>query len=72
MQDDVIAPIKEQATPAVKMLGEDGRFRTLAAIERDVLRLAISEHGGSVGQAARSLGIGRSTLYRRLPELLQN
>jgi len=38
----------------------------LAAAERRVLRQALARSGGNVAAAARSLGIGRATFYRRM------
>jgi len=39
---------------------------TLDAYERLALERALLESGGDTGEAARLLGIGRSTLYRKL------
>ena len=39
---------------------------SLAAYERSALERALRETGGDATQAARLLGIGRSTFYRRL------
>lgn len=50
----------------VMILAQDGHVRTLMEIEADLIHLAVSIYGGSVSQAARRLGIGRSTLYRKL------
>jgi DNA-binding NtrC family response regulator len=47
----------------------DGDLRTLAEIEADVIRLAIKHYRGQMSEIARRLGIGRSTLYRRIAEL---
>jgi DNA-binding NtrC family response regulator len=41
----------------------------LEAVERREIRAAIAECGGDVTAAARRLGLGRSTLYRRMVEL---
>ncbi|MGE7418871.1 sigma-54-dependent Fis family transcriptional regulator [Methylobacterium tarhaniae] len=41
---------------------EAGRLDVLA---QDAMRAALAAHGGNVSRAARSLGISRSTLYRR-------
>ena len=38
-------------------------------IEADVIRLAIGLYRGRMTEVARRLGIGRSTLYRKLTEL---
>ncbi len=45
---------------------DDGRVRTMAEIERDVIEMAISVCGNR-SAAARALGMGRSTLHRKLP-----
>jgi DNA-binding NtrC family response regulator len=47
----------------------DGHVRSLEAIEADMIRLAIRRYGGRMTEVARRLGIGRSTLYRKLAEL---
>lgn len=50
----------------VMILAPDGHVRTLMEIEADLIHLAVSIYGGSVSKVARRLGIGRSTLYRKL------
>ncbi|QIG81602.1 sigma-54-dependent transcriptional regulator [Stakelama tenebrarum] len=47
----------------------DGNLRPLDEIEADVIRLAIGHYRGRMTEVARRLGIGRSTLYRKLGEL---
>ena len=47
----------------------DGHVRPLDQIEADVIRLAIGHYRGRMTEVARRLGIGRSTLYRKLSEL---
>ncbi len=47
----------------------DGNLRQLEEIEADVIRLAIGHYRGRMTEVARRLGIGRSTLYRKLGEL---
>ena len=47
----------------------DSHLRSLADIEADIIRLAIGHYRGRMSEAARRLGIGRSTLYRKLAEL---
>ncbi len=51
------------------MLSGDGDLRKLDDIEADVIRFAIDHHNGRMTKVARSLGIGRSTLYRKLKEM---
>jgi DNA-binding NtrC family response regulator len=67
---DHSAPLHELARPHLaRMLGDDGHARSLAAIEEEVIRHAIDRYSGRITDVARRLGIGRSTLYRRLKEL---
>lgn len=47
----------------------DGNLRPLEEIEADVIRLAIGHYRGRMTEVARRLGIGRSTLYRKLGDL---
>jgi DNA-binding NtrC family response regulator len=53
----------------VTLFGHDGNMRPLEEIEADVIRLAIGHYRGRMTEVARRLGIGRSTLYRKLTEL---
>jgi DNA-binding NtrC family response regulator len=45
-----------------------GSPRSLAALEEQAIRFAIGHLGGHMSEVARSLGIGRSTLYRKLTD----
>ena len=53
----------------VMLYSPDGNLRPLEEIEADVIRLAIGHYRGRMTEVARRLGIGRSTLYRKLSEL---
>lgn len=53
----------------VTLYQDDGHLRTLEAIEADLIKLAIGHYRGRMTEVARRLGIGRSTLYRKLAEL---
>jgi DNA-binding NtrC family response regulator len=53
----------------VMLYAPDGNLRPLEEIEADVIRLAIGHYRGRMTEVARRLGIGRSTLYRKLSEL---
>jgi len=53
----------------VTLFSDDGHLRALEEIEADVIRLAIGHYRGRMTEVARRLGIGRSTLYRKLGEL---
>ena len=53
----------------VTLFEANGHLRPLDAIEGDIIRLAIGHYRGRMTEVARRLGIGRSTLYRKLGEL---
>lgn len=53
----------------VLLYRDDGNLRPLEEIEADVIRLAIVHYSGRMTEVARRLGIGRSTLYRKLTTL---
>jgi DNA-binding NtrC family response regulator len=46
-----------------------GHMRKLEDLEAEIIRMAISRYEGRMSEIARRLGIGRSTLYRKLKEL---
>jgi DNA-binding NtrC family response regulator len=48
---------------------ENGDIRPLAEVEEEMIRLAIETYNGRMSEVARRLGIGRSTLYRKVNEL---
>ena len=60
--------VRVEAEPAVRIFDEGGHLRALEAIERDLIELAIEHYAGHMSEIARRLGIGRSTLYRKLRE----
>ncbi len=59
----------QQEGMGVMLYTEDGNLRPLEEIEADVIRLAIGHYRGRMTEVARRLGIGRSTLYRKLSDL---
>jgi DNA-binding NtrC family response regulator len=54
---------------AVSTVPAYGGVRALEDIEAEVIRFAIAHYRGQMSEVARRLGIGRSTLYRRLDAL---
>ncbi len=47
---------------------DSGEVRTLVDMEADMIRLALGRYRGHMTEVARRLGIGRSTLYRKMQE----
>lgn len=71
---DLLGSGNPQQTPVQEGVGvmlytADGNLRPLEEIEADVIRLAIGHYRGRMTEVARRLGIGRSTLYRKLTDL---
>lgn len=58
-----------QQQAGVTLYLPDGNMRPLDDIEADIIRLAIGHYRGRMTEVARRLGIGRSTLYRKLSDL---
>ena len=52
----------------VRIIDDKGHLRTLEDIERDLIQHAIEVYAGHMSEIARRLGIGRSTLYRKVRE----
>jgi DNA-binding NtrC family response regulator len=64
-----LAQIADELPAApVQILDGRGHLRTLEEIERDLIQLAIGIYAGHMSEVARRLGIGRSTLYRKVRE----
>ena len=53
----------------IPALSETGEIRPLEAVEADMIRLAFGRYRGRMTEIARRLGIGRSTLYRKMREI---
>jgi DNA-binding NtrC family response regulator len=64
-----VGPAQASGNAGVTLFRPDGNLRALDEIEADVIRLAIGHYRGRMTEVARRLGIGRSTLYRKLGEL---
>ncbi|RVT94093.1 sigma-54-dependent Fis family transcriptional regulator [Sphingomonas crocodyli] len=60
---------REPGPSIIDPFAADGHVRSIEAIEADMIRLAIHRYDGRMTEVARRLGIGRSTLYRKLAEL---
>jgi len=60
-------PIAPSVAPAsLPLLTVEGEVRPIEEIEAEVIRFAIAHYRGQMSEVARRLGIGRSTLYRKL------
>lgn len=61
-------PLRDGGTPIGEafLIGGNGAAGTLADQERQAIQDALSATGGRLAEAARRLGISRTTLWRRL------
>ena len=62
------SPTAPASDEPVHVLDREGHLRTLVEIERDLIEFAIGNYSGHMSEVARRLGIGRSTLYRKVRE----
>jgi DNA-binding NtrC family response regulator len=53
---------------AISLVDEDGELKTLDALETEIIRFALRHYRGHMSEVSRRLGIGRSTLYRKLKD----
>jgi DNA-binding NtrC family response regulator len=64
------APAHDPRDPhSLRLISDSGDVRTLEEIETEVIRFALSHYRGQMSQMARKLGIGRSTLYRKMKDI---
>ena len=55
---------------AMSLVVEDtGEMKTMESVEAEVIRFALQFYRGRMSEVSRRLGIGRSTLYRKLKDL---
>jgi DNA-binding NtrC family response regulator len=54
---------------ALTLVDQEGEMRTLDDLEGEIIRFALAHYRGHMSAVSRRLGIGRSTLYRKLKEL---
>jgi DNA-binding NtrC family response regulator len=66
-EDAISSPSTIAANPTMTLMqNADGHFKNLAEIEKHVIESALKRYNGHMSEVARRLGIGRSTLYRKL------
>ena len=58
----------DDAGNPLAVFDREGHLRSMQEIEKDLIRLAIDTYEGRMSEVARRLGMGRSTLYRKLRE----
>ena len=56
-------------THSLRLINDSGDVRMLEEIETEAIRFALAHYRGQMSQMARKLGIGRSTLYRKIKDI---
>ena len=64
-----IVRVEVRDPSALTLLDGTGEVRKLDEVENEAIRFAIEHYRGQMSKIARKLGIGRSTLYRKLRDL---
>ena len=59
---------RQAAENTIASVDRGGQVRRLAEVEEELIRFALKFYHGQMSQVARKLGIGRSTLYRKLKD----
>lgn len=54
--------------PTKPSVGLDARVKTMNEMESEAIQKAIHEFNGNLTEAAKALGIGRATLYRKVKQ----
>ncbi|WP_317239210.1 helix-turn-helix domain-containing protein [Hymenobacter sp. 5516J-16] len=61
-------PTRRIPLPAYPLTTDEAADRTLRTLEKRQIRQVLQETGGNKMEAARQLGIGTKTLYRKIQE----
>jgi DNA-binding NtrC family response regulator len=61
-------PAPREDRPSDRFVSNNGEVSALAEVERELIVFALRHYGNRMSRAARALGIGRSTLYRKLKD----
>lgn len=62
------SPSQAAGENKISSVDRGGQVRKLADVEEELIRFALKFYRGQMSQVARKLGIGRSTLYRKLKD----
>lgn len=64
-----VEPVVMRDPNTMRLLDDKGDVRKIEDMEAQTIRFAIAHYRGQMSEVARKLGIGRSTLYRKMKEL---
>jgi DNA-binding NtrC family response regulator len=58
--------VSDGSALGIPIVTDGGHIRKLEDVEADMIKLALHRYRGQMSEVARKLGIGRSTLYRKM------
>jgi DNA-binding NtrC family response regulator len=58
--------IRGSVSSSINLEGADGQLKTLEELEQEIFEAALMRYDAHIGRAAAALGIGQSTLYKRM------
>jgi len=68
LENAAFAPALPASPYGFSVVDAAGHMRKMEDMESEIIRMAIARYDGHMSEVARRLGIGRSTLYRKLKE----
>lgn len=60
-----VSEIVPEAAQDIRLVSSEGVFKTVNDLEQDAMRMALAHFNGNVTQAAKALGMAKSTFYRK-------
>jgi DNA-binding NtrC family response regulator len=64
-----LASLDRRDPHSLRLINDSGDVRMLEEIETEAIRFALAHYRGQMSQISRKLGIGRSTLYRKMKDI---
>lgn len=55
----------------IRMLHDDGAFKTIDELEQEVMKKALDHFEGNVTQTAKALGMAKSTFYKKMKDQIE-
>jgi DNA-binding NtrC family response regulator len=65
----IVSSFEPRDPNVMRLLDDSGDVRKLEEIEAETIRFALAHYRGQMSKMARKLGIGRSTLYRKMKDI---
>lgn len=66
--EGLFSDVEDEQDAAMHLMDVTDNVRPLDELEAEIIETAVRHYGGQMSEVARRLGIGRSTLYRKIKE----